>query len=152
MAAKKKLKAVIKLQVRAQEANPGPPIGPALGQHGLNIMDFCKGFNERSKSSEKGLILPVEISVYQDRSFDFIIKTPPASVLILKALGIAKGSSTPNTNKVGKLTVAQVREIAKVKMPDLSAASEEAAMRSVRGTALSMGIEIEDDVDTSSKV
>jgi large subunit ribosomal protein L11 len=139
----KKLKTQIKLQVKAGEANPSPPIGPALGQHGLNIMDFCKAFNERSSKHEKGLVLPVVISVYEDRSFDFIIKTPPASVLILKALKIAKGSGVPNKEKVGKLTVAQVREIAEMKMPDLSAASIETAMKSVAGTARSMGVDVE---------
>lgn len=139
----KKLKTQIKLQVKAGEANPSPPIGPALGQHGLNIMDFCKAFNERSSNHEKGLVLPVVISVYDDRSFDFIIKTPPASVLILKALKIAKGSGVPNKDKVGKLTAAQVREIAEMKMPDLSAGSVEAAMKSVAGTARSMGVDVE---------
>ena len=139
----KKLKTQIKLQVKAGEANPSPPIGPALGQHGLNIMDFCKAFNERSSKHEKGLVLPVVISVYEDRSFDFIIKTPPASVLILKALKIAKGSGVPNKEKVGKLTAAQVREIAEMKMPDLSAASIETAMKSVAGTARSMGVDVE---------
>ena len=139
----KKLKTQIKLQVKAGEANPSPPIGPALGQHGLNIMDFCKAFNDRSSKHEKGLVLPVVISVYEDRSFDFIIKTPPASVLILKALKIAKGSGVPNKEKVGKLTAAQVREIAEMKMPDLSAASIDIAMRSIAGTARSMGVDVE---------
>jgi len=139
----KKLKTQIKLQVKAGEANPSPPIGPALGQHGLNIMDFCKAFNERSSKHEKGLVLPVVISVYEDRSFDFIIKTPPASVLIRKALKIAKGSGVPNKEKVGKLTAAQVREIAEMKMPDLSAASIETAMKSIAGTARSMGVDVE---------
>jgi len=139
----KKLKTEIKLQVKAGEANPSPPIGPALGQHGLNIMDFCKAFNERSSKHEKGLVLPVVISVYEDRSFDFIIKTPPASVLILKTLKIAKGSGVPNKEKVGKLTAAQVKEIAEVKMPDLSAGTIETAMRSVAGTARSMGVDVE---------
>ena len=139
----KKLKTQIKLQVKAGEANPSPPIGPALGQHGLNIMDFCKAFNERSSKHEKGLVLPVVISVYEDRSFDFVIKTPPVSVLILKALGIAKGSGVPNKEKVGKLSNDQIKTIAETKLPDLSVSSLEAAMRSVAGTARSMGVEVD---------
>lgn len=139
----KKLKTQIKLQVKAGEANPSPPIGPALGQHGLNIMDFCKAFNDRSSKHEKGLVLPVVISVYEDRSFDFVIKTPPVSVLILKALGIAKGSGVPNKEKVGKLSNDQVKSIAETKLPDLSVSSLEAAMRSVAGTARSMGVEVD---------
>ena len=125
----KNLKTQIKLQVKAGEANPAPPIGPALGQHGLNIMDFCKAFNDRSSKHEKGLVLPVVISVYEDRSFDFIIKTPPVSVLILKALNLKKGSGVPNKDKVGKLTADQVRDIAEMKMPDLHVRTVEAAMR-----------------------
>ena len=140
----KNLKTQIKLQVKAGEANPAPPIGPALGQHGLNIMDFCKAFNDRSSKHEKGLVLPVVISVYEDRSFDFIIKTPPVSVLILKALNLKKGSGVPNKDKVGKLTADQVRDIAEMKMPDLTAGSMEAAISMISGTARSMGIVVED--------
>jgi large subunit ribosomal protein L11 len=139
----KKLKAYIKLQIKAGEANPSPPVGPALGQHGLNIMEFCKAFNERSSTYEKGMVLPVVISVYADRTFDFIIKTPPASVLIRKALGISKGSSVPNKDKVGTITQQQLREIAETKMPDLNASSVETAMISIAGTARSMGVEVE---------
>ena len=139
----KKLKSQIKLQIKAGEANPSPPVGPALGQHGVNIMEFCKAFNERSSKQEKGLVLPVVISVFEDRSFSFIIKTPPVSVLIIRATGISKGSSVPNKDKVGKLTQSQLREIAETKMPDLNAASIEAAMKSVAGTARSMGVEVE---------
>ena len=139
----KKLKAYIKLQIKAGEANPSPPVGPALGQHGLNIMEFCKAFNERSSTYEKGMVLPVVISVYADRTFDFIIKTPPASVLIRKALGISKGSSVPNKDKVGTITQQQLREIAETKMPDLNASSVEKAMISIAGTARSMGVEVE---------
>ncbi|MEC8978457.1 MAG: 50S ribosomal protein L11 [Pseudomonadota bacterium] len=139
----KKLKAYIKLQIKAGEANPSPPVGPALGQHGLNIMEFCKAFNERSSTYEKGMVLPVVISVYADRTFDFIIKTPPASVLIRKALGISKGSSVPNKDKVGTITEQQLREIAETKMPDLNASSVEKAMISIAGTARSMGVEVE---------
>ncbi len=147
--AAKKLKSYIKLQINAGEANPSPPVGPALGQHGVNIMEFCKAFNERSSKQEKGLKLPVIISVFEDRSFSFIIKTPPAAVLILKALGIQKGSGVPNKEKVGKLTQAQLREIAEVKMPDLNAANIEAAMKSIAGTAVSMGVEVEQDESVS---
>jgi len=139
----KKVSTYIKLQVKAGEANPSPPIGPALGQHGVNIMEFCKAFNAQTQKIEKGMPLPVVISVFADRSFSFIIKTPPASYLLLKAAGIAKGSSTPHTNKVGKVTLAQVEEIAKMKAPDLTAASIKAAMRTIMGTARSMGIEVE---------
>ncbi|MCL5261193.1 MAG: 50S ribosomal protein L11 [Gammaproteobacteria bacterium] len=141
--AAKKASTFIKLQVKAQEANPSPPIGPALGQHGVNIMEFCKAFNAQTQKVEKSLPLPVVISVYPDRSFSFIIKTPPAAVLLLKAAGLEKGSPTPNTNKVGKVTLAQVEEIAKMKMPDLTAADLKAAMRSIIGSARSMGIEVE---------
>ncbi len=131
----------IKLQVKAGQANPAPPIGPALGQHGVNIMEFCKQFNERTKS-QMGIVTPVVITVFSDRSFTFITKTPPASVLRVKAAGLEKGSGEPNRNKVGKVTQAQVREIATTKMPDLNANDVEAGMRMVAGTARSMGIEI----------
>jgi len=141
--AKKTITNYIKLQVKAMEANPSPPIGPALGQHGLNIMDFCKAFNAKTQNMEKGLPLPVIITVYSDRSYTFIIKTPPASVLLRKAAGLEKGSATPNKSKVGKVTLAQVEEIAKLKMPDLTAADIKAAMRTVIGTARSMGIIVE---------
>lgn len=139
----KKVSTKIKLQVKAGEANPSPPIGPALGQAGVNIMEFCKAFNAQTQKAEKGMPLPVVISVYADRSFSFIIKTPPASVLLLKAAGIAKGSATPHTNKVGRVSLAQIEEIAKLKMPDLTAASLKAAMRTIIGSARSMGIEVE---------
>lgn len=137
----KKEVAKIKLQIPAGAANPSPPVGPALGQHGLNIMAFCKEFNARTQD-QKGMIIPVVITVFSDRSFTFITKTPPAAVLILKAAKIEKGSGEPNRNKVGKLTHAQVEEIAKLKMPDLNAASLDAAIRTISGTARSMGIEI----------
>jgi large subunit ribosomal protein L11 len=137
----KKITGYIKLQIPAAKANPSPPIGPALGQHGVNIMEFCKAFNAKTQADE-GTIIPVVITVYADRSFSFITKTPPAPVLIKKALGIESGSSVPNKNKVGKLTKEQVREIAEKKMPDLNAASLEAAMRTIEGTARSMGVEI----------
>jgi len=137
----KKITGYIKLQVPAGKANPSPPIGPALGQHGVNIMEFCKAFNAKTQADE-GTITPVVITVYADRSFTFITKTPPVPVLIKKAVGIASGSAIPNKTKVGKLTKAQVAEIAKTKMPDLNAASLEAAMRTVEGTARSMGVDI----------
>ena len=137
----KKITGYIKLQVPAGKANPSPPIGPALGQHGVNIMEFCKAFNAKTQGDE-GTITPVVITVYADRSFTFITKTPPAPVLIKKALGIASGSAVPNKTKVGKLTKEQVREIATKKMPDLNAASIEAAMKTIEGTARSMGVEI----------
>jgi large subunit ribosomal protein L11 len=137
----KKITGYIKLQVPAGKANPAPPIGPALGQHGVNIMEFCKAFNAKTQADD-GTITPVVITVYADRSFTFITKTPPASVLIKKALGIESGSSVPNKNKVGKLTKTQVKEIATKKMPDLNAASVEAAMKTIEGTARSMGVEI----------
>ncbi|MBQ9451930.1 MAG: 50S ribosomal protein L11 [Desulfovibrio sp.] len=137
----KKEVAKIKLQIPAGAANPSPPVGPALGQHGLNIMGFCKEFNARTQD-QKGMIIPVVITVYADRSFSFITKTPPAAVLIMKAAKIEKGSGEPNRNKVGKLTMAQVEEIAKIKLPDLNAATVEAAVKSIAGTARSMGIEI----------
>jgi len=137
----KKITGYIKLQVPAGKANPSPPIGPALGQHGVNIMEFCKAFNAKTAGDE-GTITPVVITVFADRSFTFITKTPPAPVLILKALGITSGSAVPNKTKVGKLTKDQVREIATKKMPDLNAASIEAAMKTIEGTARSMGVEI----------
>jgi large subunit ribosomal protein L11 len=137
----KKITGYIKLQIPAGKANPSPPVGPALGQHGVNIMEFCKAFNAKTQSDE-GTITPVVITVYADRSFTFITKTPPASVLIKKAIGLDKGSSVPNKNKVGKLTKDQVAEIARKKMPDLNAASLEAAINTIEGTARSMGIEI----------
>jgi large subunit ribosomal protein L11 len=139
----KKVVGFIKLQVPAGKANPSPPIGPALGQRGLNIMEFCKAFNAQTQKMEPGLMLPVVITAYQDKSFTFIIKTPPASVLIAKALKLEKGSARPNTEKVGKLTRAQVEEIAKTKTPDLTAADLEAAVRTIAGTARSMGVEVE---------
>lgn len=137
----KKIIAYIKLQVPAGQANPSPPIGPALGQHGVNIMEFCKAFNARTQGQE-GMITPVVITVFADRSFTFVTKTPPASVLLKKAAQIAKGSSVPNRDKVGKVTPAQVEEIAKLKMPDLNADSLKAAVRIIEGTARSMGLEI----------
>ncbi len=137
----KKITGYIKLQVPAGKANPSPPIGPALGQHGVNIMEFCKAFNAKTQADE-GTITPVVITVYADRSFTFITKTPPVPVLIKKTIGIESGSAVPNKTKVGKLTKAQVEEIAKKKMPDLNAASLEAAMRTVEGTARSMGVDI----------
>ncbi len=137
----KKITGYIKLQIPAAKANPSPPIGPALGQHGVNIMEFCKAFNAKTQSDE-GTIIPVVITVFADRSFSFITKTPPASVLIRKAVGLEKGSPVPNKTKVGKLTKDQVRAIAKQKMPDLNAASLESAMRTIEGTARSMGVEI----------
>ncbi len=137
----KKVIGYIKLQIPAGQANPSPPVGPALGQHGVNIMEFCKAFNARTQD-KMGYIIPVEITVYADRSFTFITKTPPASTLLLKAAGLEKGSGEPNKNKVGKVTRAQVEEIAKTKMPDLNATDIEAAMRIIEGTARSMGIEV----------
>jgi large subunit ribosomal protein L11 len=139
----KKITGFVKLQVPAGKANPSPPIGPALGQRGLNIMEFCKAFNAQTQGIEPGLPLPVVITAYADKSFTFIIKTPPASVLIKKAAGVQKGSSKPHTDKVGKLTRAQVEEIAKQKMKDLTAGDIEAAMRTVAGSARSMGITVE---------
>ena len=138
----KKVVGQIKLQITAGKANPSPPVGPALGQHGVNIMEFCKAYNARTQDQE-GLVIPVIITVYADRSFTFITKTPPAAVLLLKAAKIPKGSGVPNKNKVGKVTKAQVEEIAKLKMPDLNAYNVEAAMRIIEGTARSMGLEVE---------
>ena len=135
------ISALVKLQIPAGLANPAPPVGPALGQHGANIPEFCKQFNARTQGQD-GLIIPCLITIYKDRSFSFILKTPPAAVLLKKAAGLAKGSGVPNRNKVGKVTEAQVKEIAQKKMVDLNAASVEAAMRLVKGTARSMGIDI----------
>lgn len=139
----KKVTAYVKLQVAAGKANPSPPVGPALGQHGVNIMDFCKAFNAQTQNLEPGLPTPVVITVYADRSFTFITKTAPASVLLRKAANVAKGSATPHTDKVATLTRAQVEEIAKIKMPDLTAADMDAAVRTIAGTARSSGIEVE---------
>lgn len=139
----KKITAYIKLQVAAGKANPSPPVGPALGQHGVNIMEFCKSFNAQTQSLEQGMPIPVVITVYADRSFTFITKTPPASVLLKKAAGIASGSSRPNTEKVAKLSRAHLEEVAKMKMPDLTAADLNAAVRTLAGTARSAGIETE---------
>ena len=139
----KKVEAFIKLQVPAGQANPSPPVGPALGQHGVNIMDFCKAFNAETQSTEQGLPVPVVITVYADRSFTFETKTPPAAVLLRKAANIAKGSGTPNSEKVGKVNRSQLEEIAKIKMPDLTAADLDAAVKTIAGTARSSGIEVE---------
>ena len=139
----KKVEAFIKLQVPAGQANPSPPVGPALGQHGVNIMDFCKAFNAETQSTEQGLPVPVVITVYADRSFTFETKTPPAAVLLRKAANIAKGSGTPNSENVGKVNRSQLEEIAKIKMPDLTAADLEAAVKTIAGTARSSGIEVE---------
>jgi len=139
----KKIIGFIKLQVPAGKANPSPPIGPALGQRGLNIMEFCKAFNAQTQKVEPGLMLPVVITAYADKSFTFILKSPPASVLIRKALKLDKGSSKPHSDKVGKLTRAQAEEIAKTKMPDLTAADMDAAVRTIAGSARSMGVEVE---------
>jgi len=139
----KKVVGLIKLQVPAGKANPSPPIGPALGQRGLNIMEFCKAFNAQTQKMEPGLMLPVVITAYADKSFTFILKSPPASVLIRKALKLDKGSSKPHTDKVGKLTRAQAEEIAKMKQPDLTAADMDAAVRTIAGSARSMGVEVE---------
>lgn len=137
----KKIKAVIRLYCQAGSANPAPPVGPALGQHGLNIMEFCKSFNEKTKGQE-GLTLPVVITAYEDRTFTFIIKTPPSAVLLKRACGIAKASGTPNKEKAGKVTLEQVREIANLKMKDLNTPNIEKAIKIVKGTAQSMGIDI----------
>ena len=137
----KKVTGLVKLQVQAGAATPSPPVGPALGQHGVNIMEFCKQFNART-SSQKGMIIPVVITVFSDRSFTFITKTPPASILLAKAAGVEKGSGEPNKTKVGKVTKKQVREIAQIKLPDLNCSSLESAIRTVEGTARSMGLEV----------
>jgi len=139
----KKIEAYIKLQVKAGEANPSPPVGPALGQHGVNIMEFCKAFNAATQNVEKGLPIPVVITVYSDRSFTFITKTPPAAVLLKKAAGIAKGSGVPNIEKVGTVTREQLEEIARTKDPDLTAADMDAAVRTIAGSARSMGLNVE---------
>ena len=139
----KKIQGYVKLQVPAGSANPSPPIGPALGQQGVNIMEFCKQFNAQTQKLEKGLPIPVIITVYSDRSFTFIMKTPPASVLIRKAIGVEKGSGTPNTSKVGKISRQQLEEVAKTKTPDLTAADLAAAVRTIAGTARSMGVDVE---------
>jgi large subunit ribosomal protein L11 len=139
----KKVEAYIKLQVPAAQANPSPPVGPALGQHGVNIMEFCKAFNAQTQSLEQGMPVPVVITVYSDRSFTFITKTPPAAVLLKKAAGVAKGSSTPNTSKIGTVNREQLEEIAKTKMPDLTAADMDAAVRTIAGSARSMGLDVE---------
>ncbi|MHA7817943.1 MAG: 50S ribosomal protein L11 [Pseudohaliea sp.] len=139
----KKVEAYIKLQVPAGQANPSPPVGPALGQHGVNIMEFCKAFNAETQGTEPGLPIPVVITVYNDRSFTFIKKTPPASVLLRKVAGISKGSGEPNTKKVGKVTRAQLEEVAQQKWPDLTAADMDAAVRTIAGSARSSGLDVE---------
>ncbi|MCW8986757.1 MAG: 50S ribosomal protein L11 [Gammaproteobacteria bacterium] len=139
----KKVEAYIKLQVPAQSANPSPPVGPALGQHGVNIMEFCKAFNAQTQNMEKDIPVPVVITVYSDRSFTFIMKTPPAAILLKKAAGIKSGSGVPNRDKVGSVTRAQLEEIVKTKQPDLTAADMDAGVRTIAGTARSMGIEVE---------
>ena len=139
----KKVTGYVKLQIPAGQANPSPPVGPALSQHGVNIMEFCKAFNAQTQSLEKGLPAPVVITVYSDRSFNFILKTPPAAVLIRKAIGIEKGSGAPNTNKVGRISRKQLEDVAKIKLPDLTAADLEAAVRTVAGSARSMGLDVE---------
>ena len=138
----RKIETYIKLQIPAGQANPSPPVGPALGQHGVNIMEFCKAFNAETQSAEQGMLIPVVISVYTDKSFTFITKTPPAAVLLKKAAGIEKGSGTPNTEKVGSVTRAQLEEIVKIKEPDLNAADTDAAVRIIAGSARSMGLEV----------
>jgi large subunit ribosomal protein L11 len=139
----KKIDAYIKLQVPAQSANPSPPVGPALGQHGVNIMEFCKAFNAQTQGIEKDMPVPVVITVYNDKSFTFIMKTPPAAILLKKAAGVGKGSGRPNTEKVGTVTRAQLEEIAKAKEPDLTAADMDAAVRTIAGSARSMGLNVE---------
>ncbi len=141
----KKIDAYIKLQVKAGQANPSPPVGPALGQHGVNIMEFCKAFNAQTQSMEPGMPIPVVITVYADRSFTFITKTPPASILLKKAVGLKSGSSRPNTEKVGTVTRAQLEEIATIKMADLTAADMDAAVRTIAGSARRMGLVVEGD-------
>jgi large subunit ribosomal protein L11 len=137
----KKVQALVKLQIPAGKANPAPPVGPALGQHGVNIMEFCKSFNAQTMSQE-GMILPVVVTIYQDRSFNFVVKTPPAAVLLKRAAGIAKASGVPHKEKIGRVTRVQLREIAQTKLPDLNTDSLDAAMRTVEGTARSMGVEV----------
>ncbi|UHD15590.1 50S ribosomal protein L11 [Thiocapsa bogorovii] len=139
----KKINAYIKLQVKAGEATPSPPVGPALGQHGVNIMEFCKTFNARTQELEKGMPIPVVITVYSDRSFTFITKTPPASILLKKVMGLQKGSPNPNTNKIGVVTREQLEQVATAKMPDLTAADMDAAVRTVAGSARAMGLDVE---------
>ena len=139
----KKVTGYIKLQIPAGQANPSPPVGPALGQHGVNIMEFCKAFNAHTQGIEQGLPTPVVITVYSDRSFTFVTKTPPAAVLLMKALGIKKGSGEPNTKKVGTVTRAQLEDVAKIKMPDLNAADLDAAVKTIAGSARSMGLNVE---------
>ena len=139
----RKIETYIKLQIPAGQANPSPPVGPALGQHGVNIMEFCKAFNAETQNAEQGMPIPVVISVYTDKSFTFITKTPPAAELLKKAAGIQKGSGTPNTDKVGKVTRAQLEDIVKIKEPDLNAADMDAAVRIIAGSARSMGLEVE---------
>jgi large subunit ribosomal protein L11 len=139
----RKVETYIKLQIPAGQANPSPPVGPALGQHGVNIMEFCKAFNAETQNAEQGMPIPVVISVYTDKSFTFITKTPPAAALLKKAAGIEKGSGTPNTEKVGKVNRAQLEEIVKVKEPDLNAADMDAAVRIIAGSARSMGLDVE---------
>ncbi len=139
----KKVEKYVKLQVPAGKANPSPPVGPALGQAGVNIMEFCKAFNAQTQKMEVGMVMPVVVTVYNDRSFTFVIKTPPASILLKKSLGIEKGSSTPNTKKVGKVSRQQLEDIAKAKMPDLTAADLDAAVRTIAGSARSMGLDVE---------
>ncbi|MCS7197743.1 MAG: 50S ribosomal protein L11 [Candidatus Bipolaricaulota bacterium] len=141
-AAKKQVTAVVKLQLPAGQATPAPPVGPALAEHKINIAEFCKRFNEATKNEEKGLIIPVQITIYADKSFDFVLKKPPASELLKRAAGVPKGSSHPNTVKVGKITVEQLRRIAEIKMADMNVTSLEAAMKTLAGTARNMGIEI----------
>jgi len=139
----KKVSAYIKLQVKAGQANPSPPVGPALGQHGLNIMEFCKAFNAKTQHLEPGMPTPVVITAYSDRSFTFVVKTPPAAILLKKAAGLKKGSQTPHTHKIGQVTRAQLEEIATTKMPDLTASNMDTAVRTIAGSARSMGIEVE---------
>jgi large subunit ribosomal protein L11 len=139
----KKVEKYVKLQVPAGKANPSPPVGPALGQAGVNIMEFCKAFNAQTQKMEAGMVMPVVVTVYNDRSFTFVIKTPPASILLKKSLGIEKGSGTPNTKKVGKVSRQQLEDIAKAKMPDLTAADLDAAVRTIAGSARSMGLDVE---------
>jgi large subunit ribosomal protein L11 len=139
----KKVEKYVKLQVPAGKANPSPPVGPALGQAGVNIMEFCKAFNAQTQKMEAGMVMPVVVTVYNDRSFTFVIKTPPASILLKKSLGIEKGSGTPNTKKVGKVSRQQLEDIARAKMPDLTAADLAAAVRTIAGSARSMGLDVE---------